>query len=284
VLPQSAGFNDEDQGDRQVNGRQDMTNITFDDEMGRLQRALAQCEDMVVRRSAVVDALNLRAGERVLEVGCGGGFYAHEAAKFVGPKGRVAAIDISADQIAAARERCAAFPWVECQVANAADLPYGEAEFDAAYGVQVIEYMVDFGKALREMYRVLRPGGRFINLATNFTSIVWHSEQPQRMRRVMDAFLAHAPHPDLPAILSPALRKAGFQPIRQRAVPIVNTSYTENSFSTLVAKMIAGYVVGREAVTSEEANDWLAEFAVLEESGEYFYSATPIITEAIKVS
>ena len=100
----------------------------------------------------------------------------------------------------------------------------------------------------------------------------------------MDAFLAHAPYPDLPAILAPALRKAGFQPIRKRAVPIVNTSYTENSFSTLVAKMIAGYVVGREAVTSEEANDWLAEFAALEESGEYFYSATPIITEAIKVS
>jgi hypothetical protein len=67
-----------------------------------------------------------------------------------------------------------------------------------------------------------------------------------RRRRVMDAFLAHAPYPDLPAILSPALRKAGFQPIRQRAVPIVNMSYTENSFSTLVAKMIAGYVVGRD--------------------------------------
>ena len=62
----------------------------------------------------------------------------------------------------------------------------------------------------------------------------------------MPSFLAHAPYPDLPAILSPELRKAGFQPIRQRAVPIVNMSYTENSFSTLVAKMIAGYVVGRD--------------------------------------
>ena len=100
----------------------------------------------------------------------------------------------------------------------------------------------------------------------------------------MSAFFAHAPYVDLPTILSPALRKAGFQPIRQRAVPIVNTSYTENSFSTLVAKMIASYVVGRGTVTSEEANNWLAEFAALEERGEYFYSATPIITEAIKVS
>jgi ubiquinone/menaquinone biosynthesis C-methylase UbiE len=76
-------------------------------------------------------------------------------------------------------------PWVDCQVGNTLDLPYGDAEFDAAYGMQVIEYMADFGKALREMHRVLRPGGRFINLATNFNSIVWHSEHPERMRRVM---------------------------------------------------------------------------------------------------
>ena len=214
--------------------------------------------------------LNLRTGERVLEVGCGGGFYVYECGRLVGTKGRVAAIDLSADQIAATRERCVELPWIECQVANALDLPYGEAEFDAAYGVQVIEYMVDFGKALREIYRVLRPGGRFINLATNYNSIVWHSEHPERMRRVMSAFFAHAPYIDLPAILSPALRKAGFQPIRQRAVPIVNTSYTENSFSTLVAKMIASYVVGRGAVTSEEANNWIAEFAALEERANTF--------------
>jgi hypothetical protein len=43
-------------------------------------------------------------------------------------------------------------------------------------------------------------------------------------------------------------------------------------------------VVGRGAITREEANDWLAEFADLEQRGEYFYSATPILTEAIKLA
>src|SRR5579864_3044601 len=184
-----------------------MTNITFDDEMGRLQRALAQCSDIMVRRNTVLEALNLRTGERVLELGCGGWPYAYEAAQTVGPKGRVAAIDISADQIGAARERCTAFPWVECEVANATKLPYEDDEFDAACGVQVIEYIPDIGKALDEISRVLRPGGRFINLATNWSSLVWHSEQPERMQRVLAAFSAHAPHPDLPAILAAALRK-----------------------------------------------------------------------------
>ena len=52
-----------------------MSTLTFADDMARLQRALAQCHDMVVRRTAVLEALRLRSGERVLEIGCGTGFY-----------------------------------------------------------------------------------------------------------------------------------------------------------------------------------------------------------------
>lgn len=65
-----------------------MAELKFDVEMARVQRALAQCHDMAVRRSAVLDALNLRSGESVLEVGCGEGFYTHEAAQCVGAGGR----------------------------------------------------------------------------------------------------------------------------------------------------------------------------------------------------
>lgn len=69
-----------------------MSTLAFDEDMGRIQRALAQCHDMVRRRSVVLEALNLRTGEQVLEIGCGGGFYAYEAAQCVGPTGRVCAI------------------------------------------------------------------------------------------------------------------------------------------------------------------------------------------------
>jgi arsenite methyltransferase len=260
-----------------------MTNIRFDDEMARLQRALAQCHDMVVRRNVVLEALNLRSGERVLEFGCGGGFYAYEAGQFVGSTGHVMAIDISADQIGAARERCVELSWVECQVANVTDLPRASAELDAVYGVQVLEYVTDLGKALREVQRVLRPGGRFINLATNWSSLVWHSQNPERMRRLLGAWSAHAPYPDLPSILAAALRKAGLQPVRQRAVPILNLSYNDNCFSKWLAKMVARYVVDR-GVTADEAKAWLAEFATLEERGEYFFCSAPVLTEAVRIS
>jgi hypothetical protein len=58
------------------NGRYEeepMTDLDFDSDIGRIQRALAQCHDMVVRRSAILESPSLRSGEPVSEVGCDSG-------------------------------------------------------------------------------------------------------------------------------------------------------------------------------------------------------------------
>jgi ubiquinone/menaquinone biosynthesis C-methylase UbiE len=259
-----------------------MSTLTFGDDMARAQRALAQCHDMVVRRSTVLEALRLRSGERVLEVGCGGGFYAYEAAECVGPTGRVCALDLSADQISAAKVRCAELAWVECETGDAATLPYGDAQFDALYGVQVFEYVAKLDDALRGIQRVLRPGGRVVILATNWSSVVWYSDHPARMKRVLEAFAAHAPYPDLPAMLPARLRRFGMTAIRQTPVPVLNASYHANSFSYWLARMIGPFVLGRQAVQTAEADAWLKEFEELEQRGAYFFSSTPILTEAAR--
>jgi len=261
-----------------------MSNIVFDAEMARIQRAIAESHDLVVRRYTFMETLNLGTGEKALELGCGGGSYAFEAAQFVGPTGHISAIDISADQIAAARERCAGFAWVECQIGNLLELPHQDGEFDAVYSVQVLEYAGDLGKAFRQIHRVLRDGGRFVNISTNWSSCVWYSENKERMRRVLDDWSAHETHRDLPTIIAGEVRKAGLQLLRQRAVPILNTSFSENRFSYWITKVIPGYVIGRGAVSKEEADAWAAEFAELDQSGEYFFSLTSVLTEVIRIS
>jgi arsenite methyltransferase len=261
-----------------------MSSLSFTGDMARLQQAIAESHDLVVRRNTILQALDLRTGERVLEVGCGGGYYAHEAARFVGPTGRVCAIDISPDQIAAAQQRCAELGLVECRNADIAAPPYGNAEFDAVFAVQVLEYLADLDGALRHIHRMLRPGGRLVVVATDWSSAVWHSENAPRMQRVLAAWAPHTPCQNLPAILAARLRRAGMQPLGQTAIPILNTSYNPASYSYWVAQVVRPFVVSRQVVSDEEAAEWLDEFAKLEQKGAYFFSLTPVLTEAVKVS
>ena len=86
-----------------------------------------------------------------------------------------------------------------------------------------------------------------------------------------------ASHPDSAASPRP------IQPMRQTAIPILNTSYNPASFSYWVARVIRPFVGNRQTVTDAEAAEWFDEFAKLEESGAYFFSLTPILTEAVKV-
>ena len=261
-----------------------MSTLSFTGDMARLQQAITESHDLVVRRNTVLEALNLRTGARLLELGCGGGYYAYEVARFVGPTGQVCAIDISPDQVAAAQRRCAEFSWVECRVADIAAPPYGEAEFDTVFAVQVLEYLADLDAGLRQIHRMLRPGGRLVIVATDWSSAVWHSGNAPRMQRVLTAWAPHTPCRDLPAILAARLRRTGMQPLRQTAIPILNTSYNPACFSYWVAQVIRQFVVSRQSVTDQEGTEWLEEFAKLEQSGAYFFCLNPVLTEAMKVA
>ena len=94
------------------------------------------------RLLAALDALPLRPGMRVLEIGCGPGAAAREVARRAGPKGHVLAIDRSQRAIDQAQEACASLIAsgalsLRCVAAEALSLPKGEAPYDLAFAVRV---------------------------------------------------------------------------------------------------------------------------------------------------
>lgn len=103
----------------------------------------------------------LKPGERVLDVACGTGVVAREAAPLVGADGRIAALDVNPAMLAVARAQPvpagAAIDWRE---GSATALPFPDGGFDVALCQHGLQFFSDRAAAVREMRRVLAPGGR----------------------------------------------------------------------------------------------------------------------------
>jgi arsenite methyltransferase len=134
--------------------------LQFDAEASRRVEATYTTPDVVEQRQAVLGALGLGPGERVIDIGTGPGLLAAEIAAAVGPDGLVCGIDIGDSMLALARARTTrpnSAP-MEFRQAGADRLPYAQASFDVAVATQVLEYVKDVPGALAEITRVLRPG------------------------------------------------------------------------------------------------------------------------------
>jgi SAM-dependent methyltransferase len=103
----------------------------------------------------LADLAGVRAGQRVLDVGCGPGALTAELVGRVG-EDSVFAVDPSETFVAAARAR---FPGVDVRSATAEDLPFDDDAFDATLAQLVVHFMSDPVAGLREMKRVTSPGG-----------------------------------------------------------------------------------------------------------------------------
>jgi len=104
-----------------------------------------------------------RPGERVLDVGCGTGVVAREAAAILGSTGRVAGLDASPHMLEVARAAgTAEARAVEWREGRAEALPFREGEFDLVLCQYALMFFADPARALAEMRRVLAAGGRAV--------------------------------------------------------------------------------------------------------------------------
>ena len=105
----------------------------------------------------MADAAGIKAGQRVLDVACGTGVLAREAVGRVGGAGLVTGLDRNEGMLAMARRVAAAVEW---KAGRAEQLPFPDASFDAVVSQFGLMFFDDRVQALREMRRVLKPGGR----------------------------------------------------------------------------------------------------------------------------
>lgn len=134
----------------------------------------------------VLERVGLRPGETALELGPGPGAFTVEAARQLGPEGRLIAVDIQPQMIAQVEQkvRDAGLTNVETHVASAYELPIPDATVDRAFLITVLPEIPDPVRGLREIHRVLKPGGHL--------SVTEEFPDPDYPRRVTTAGWAEA--------------------------------------------------------------------------------------------
>lgn len=128
------------------------------------QRFWVEAPHPVITRERLREVLRPEPGERLLEIGPGTGYYTLDLAEWVGPDGTVEILDLQREFLdhvgGRAEER--GLGNVVPSLADATSLPYPDASIDAVVLTAVLGEIPDRAAALREIRRVLRPGGRLV--------------------------------------------------------------------------------------------------------------------------
>jgi ubiquinone/menaquinone biosynthesis C-methylase UbiE len=111
----------------------------------------------------MLERIALKLGEAALDVGCGPGTDVFDMVKRVGPSGRLVGLDASEVMIAEARRRSRELnASITFEAGGVQALPFPDGTFDVCRAERLLEHLPDAGRALAEMVRVTRPGGRVL--------------------------------------------------------------------------------------------------------------------------
>lgn len=209
-------------------------------------------------------------GCHLLDVGCGFGLETLRLAPRTGAGGSATGLDSSAAFIAEARRRAeAAGIAADFRVGDAEALPFGEAVFDAVRAERLLIYLTDVRRAVREMLRVLKPGGRLALIEPDFSTTTVNLPDRAALRRA----LAHEVDTAvvsgwLPGPLLGMLDDLGAEGVAvETRVAIFPQDLGAAYFSG-----VGRHAAAAGALSTEELAAWLAGIADLTRSGRLFGS------------
>jgi len=164
------------------------------------------------RSEARLAAAGVARGGSVLDLGCGIGSNTLMLAEFVGPSGEVHAVDRSRTMLEITERRAIDRALaIACHEADAAALPFGAASFDLVWVERVLLHVASPLAVLREVRRVLKPGGQLVATEPDNASARFHDGGDSALARFLErSWIEGIPNPTMGRELKPLAEEAGF--------------------------------------------------------------------------
>ena len=247
----------------------------------RLDKARESGFWQAVKRQSY-NLLELHPGDHALEVGCGAGDDALALRAIVGPGGRVVGVDSSATMISEAHRRAASSDLpVDLLVADARDLRLPDDAFDACRIERVLQHLDDPIRALREVARVTRPGGRIVAIEPDYGTLSIEGASRQVTRELLAARRAHFLSPRVGRELPGLCRSLGLADLEVILAPMLARVLDSDVGDWLRRK----YVLPAEAaaeISHEEGAKWLEELKAASDAGHFCHAVFVYLVRARK--
>jgi len=146
----------------------------------------AAAPEEIAARRVYLDLLQIRTGERALDVGCGTGAVTRDLLAPVQPGGHVVGVEPNPELLAFAAQR---LPDIEFRQGDALHLPCDAEQFDVTICITVLEHMPDAESAIPELVRVTKPGGRIAVMCGDQESFIVNHPDRALTRRILETFV-----------------------------------------------------------------------------------------------
>jgi arsenite methyltransferase len=214
---------------------QDMSRLVgyTDEDLGNLPEGA----DLGLGCGNPVALASLKKGETVVDLGSGAGIDCFLAAKRVGPKGRVIGVDMTPDMLEKARAnaRKAGLRNVEFRLGEIENLPVADGSADAVISNCVINLCTDKKRVFKEVFRVLRPGGRMM-----VSDIVLKAPLPEAVRGSVEAYVSCIAGAALKKQYIAAIRAAGFRDVKVVGETVYPLDAGDETIRTVVEELPLG--------------------------------------------